>query len=150
MHQATQELAPPPTLTYEVAHSILDEQQDAEDYDIGTRDLLPTPLLQLLPKLESTDYADPYAVLRLFDPATGSRWLVIAGSPDGDDYLLYCHVVLGDDVELGVFGYESYKALNDWNRVGGMRMPRLGRLEVDVVFEPARISELQDGRAYGW
>jgi hypothetical protein len=57
----------------------------------------------------------------------------------------------GDNrVEFGEFGYESYRSLNDWNRVGGTRMPLPGQLEVDVAFDPARISELQAGRAYGW
>jgi hypothetical protein len=78
---------------------IIERQKSARDYDIGTRDLLPRKVLELLPTLESTSrQADPHALLRLFDPATGSRWLVIAGSPEGDDYLLYCHVVLGDRV----------------------------------------------------
>lgn len=92
--------------------------------------LLDDALRGTLPKLrEQEGSADPTVFAKFFFPGSAWTWFVTEGNAQGDDFLLFGHVI-GFESE---WGYFTLRELEDVE-VSGLRIER------DLSFEPTPFS----------
>jgi len=95
-------------------------------------ELLPQDVRDQIPRLGKTDEGDPMVWARVFNPATGYRWYIIALEPLAPDGICYGYMV-GWDEEL------TYFNLSDLD----LYAAEVGESnKLDTTFVPCRLSQV--------
>lgn len=97
--------------------------------------LLTDELRAQLPMLYAQENEkDPIVYAKFFTPWTSWTWYITEGSPEDDDFILFCYVI-GQERE---WGYSSLRELESVRGPGGLTIER------DLYFAPKHASEIPE------